>query len=92
MLRRRCLNLCCWDQFIVASQLENVPKSGATAGAFLVAPPDCAVRLPQPTLLMSNEKPVAPSDPHPFTIRVPTTEGSVNGPSTPARTCHVVCV
>eukprot|EP00955_Chlamydomonas_euryale_P063767 358768-Chlamydomonas_euryale.AAC.2 len=38
---------------------------------------------------MSNKKPAAASDPHPFAVRAPFSEGSVYGPPTPERTCHV---
>eukprot|EP00955_Chlamydomonas_euryale_P055269 356081-Chlamydomonas_euryale.AAC.3 len=41
---------------------------------------------------MNNQKPAAASDPHPFAIRAPSTEGSVHEPSTPAMTCHIVHV
>eukprot|EP00955_Chlamydomonas_euryale_P114683 366297-Chlamydomonas_euryale.AAC.7 len=43
----------------------------------------------QLAVLMSTQKPVTASDPHPFAIRAPSTEGSVYEPSTPAMTCHL---
>eukprot|EP00955_Chlamydomonas_euryale_P102227 365403-Chlamydomonas_euryale.AAC.12 len=48
--------------------------------------------LPQLTLLMSNPTPGAASNPPPFAIHAPSTEGSAYGPSTPARTCHIAHV
>eukprot|EP00955_Chlamydomonas_euryale_P050223 354489-Chlamydomonas_euryale.AAC.2 len=45
-------------------------------------------RLPQLTLLMSNQKPARTSDSHPFAIRAPSSEGSIYGPCTPVRKCH----
>eukprot|EP00955_Chlamydomonas_euryale_P076304 362607-Chlamydomonas_euryale.AAC.12 len=42
------------------------------------------------TLLTSNQKPVAASDPHPFLVLAPFTERSIYRPSTPARTCHIL--
>eukprot|EP00955_Chlamydomonas_euryale_P039083 351297-Chlamydomonas_euryale.AAC.3 len=104
------------DQFSLARQLKKVPKSGATPGAFLMAPPDCRAGHPrkiirisvtlfsvvtcgrllqltlQKTLLTSNQKPASASDPYPFAMRAPSTEGCVYKPSTPARTFHIVHV
>eukprot|EP00955_Chlamydomonas_euryale_P081489 363585-Chlamydomonas_euryale.AAC.10 len=86
MFRRRCLNSWLRDQYSAASQLEEVPKSGATAGTFLML-----FHAATFTTDLANEqsKHAVASSRRPFTIRAPSTEGSVYGPSSPARTCHI---
>eukprot|EP00955_Chlamydomonas_euryale_P055462 356126-Chlamydomonas_euryale.AAC.6 len=41
---------------------------------------------------MSNQKPATVSDPYPFAICAPSTEGSVYEPLTPVMACHIVHV
>eukprot|EP00955_Chlamydomonas_euryale_P102160 365398-Chlamydomonas_euryale.AAC.1 len=88
------------DQFSAASQLKKFPKTGTTAGTFLMATPDCRAVLPnksftllRPRLIFSfSMRPysaidflaAAASDPGPYEIRAASTEGSVYRSSTPA--------
>eukprot|EP00955_Chlamydomonas_euryale_P028834 304062-Chlamydomonas_euryale.AAC.3 len=51
--RRHCSDLWPMHQSSVARQLEEVPKSGATAGTFLMTPPECRAVHPKKIFIIS---------------------------------------